>query len=323
MLEHKKDGLKAFLLLLVPLILLAIFTFFPLVKTIIIAFMPQYNANLDQFQMSFDGGFHIFDSFVYLFRPGSDFMSALVNTLIIVFISVPASTIIALLIAVLLNSIKPLQKVFQTIFFLPYVTNVLALGMVFSVLFQWPGTTNYGQNGIINTIFGLGNYNWLDAGADEWAWRSVVLIYTIWNGLAFKILVFIGGLQSISKQYYDAAKIDSASQARVLTKVTIPLLSPMISYILITSFIGAFKSYEQILGLFGDMNTTNPTAFAQRNTLVGFTYSMVENPYDFSRFTEGRPQMYSLGAAAAVLLFIIILCFTLFNNYLSRKRVHY
>ena len=323
MLDHKRDNLKAWLILIIPMALLIIFTLYPLVKTVMIAFNPQYNANTDSFGVNMKGIPIGFDSFIYLFSKGSFFPATIVNTLIIVFISVPASTIIALLIAVALNSIKPLQKVFQTIFFLPYVTNVLAVGMVFNVLFQSPGQSGLAQNGIINAIFNLGNYNWLDLGASLWSWRSVVLIYSIWNGLAFKVLVFIGGLQNISKQYYDAAKIDSTPPRRVLTKITIPLLMPMISYILITSFIGAFKAYESVLGLFSNLQQFAITIFDQRNTMVGFTYRMIGYSYDKSRLVANTPQYYSLGAAAAVILLGIILIFTWVNMKISNRFSHH
>ena len=200
MLEYKKDY-KAWLYVAIPLFLLTVFTFYPLFKTVSISFFTQYNSITDSF-----GSFFDLAAYQTLFRDAI-FLSALKNTLIIVFVSVPVSTVLALLIAVALNSIKPLQKVFQTIFFLPYVTNTLAIGMVFKVMFQHIPATGMGQQGLINTLFNIST-NWVGLTAEPQQWMFVVLVYSIWNGLAFKILVFIGGLQNISKQYYDAAKID-------------------------------------------------------------------------------------------------------------------
>ncbi|MDR2828932.1 MAG: sugar ABC transporter permease [Acholeplasmatales bacterium] len=306
MLENKKDY-KAWLYLAIPLLLLGVFTFFPLIKTILISFVPEYEPTMDSF-----GNFGLsLYSYTHLFDPGSQFVTNLGNTLLIVFISVPVSTILALLIAVGLNSIKWFQKIFQTIFFIPYVTNTLAIGMVFATLFAAPNTLS-ASNGLINYIFHL-DVDWVGPNADRLHWMTVVLIYTVWNGLPFKILVFIGGLQNISKQYYDAAKIDSTPSWRVLSKITVPLLSPMISYILITSFIGAFKSYESVIGVFTNINLTT-AAYANRNTVVGFTYSVIERT---------GPGYYSYGAAAAVILFVIILAFTLINMLVSKKSVHY
>ncbi|MDR2822136.1 MAG: sugar ABC transporter permease [Acholeplasmatales bacterium] len=311
MLERKRD-FKAWLYIGIPIFLLGVFTFYPLIKTVLISFSVQYNplgiGLIEQFGVVFN-----FDAYISVLS-FPRFLTVLYNTLLIVFISVPVSTVLSILIAVALNSIKPLQKIFQSIFFLPYVTNTLAIGMVFSVLFD--------QNeGLINLIFNS-NTNWIDLGAETWRWTFVVLLYTIWNGLPFKILVFIGGLQSISKQYYDAAKIDSTPKSRVLTKITIPLLSPTISYILITSFIGAFKTYEAVIGVF--TNLTNEQV-RNRTTIVGFIYEMIGRTGGYAPYEDPTAvaSYYSRGAAAAVILFVIILIFTLINLYISNRKVVY
>lgn len=308
MLENKKDY-KAWLYLAIPLFLLTVFTFYPLIKTILISLFSQYNAIGDSFGMVFDGA-----AYATIFND-SVFLGALSNTLILVFVSVPVSTILALLIAVALNSIKPLQKIFQTIFFLPYVTNALAIGMVFSVMFSHPIIEGFMAEGLINTIFGL-NIDWVGITATKEHWMSVVLIYTIWHGLPFKILVFIGGLQNISKQYYDAAKIDSTAPGRVLRRITIPLLSPLISYILITSFIGAFKSYESVLAVAGG---TGRNLDRSRWTVVAYVYDKIGK----SGLDLNFVSYYSRGAAAAVVLFVIILLFTMLNLFISNRSVHY
>lgn len=308
MLEYKKDY-KAWLYLALPLFLLSVFTFYPLIKTILISLFSQYNAIGDSFGRFFDVA-----AYATIFGD-SVFIGALSNTLILVFVSVPISTILALLIAVALNSIKPLQKIFQTIFFLPYVTNALAIGMVFSVMFSHPLTEGIMAEGLINTIFGL-NIDWVGITATRSHWMLVVLIYTIWHGLPFKILVFIGGLQNISKQYYDAAKIDSTKPGRVLRRITIPLLSPLISYILITSFIGAFKAYESVLAVAG---TTGRNLDRNRWTVVAYVYDKIGK----AGMDLNYVSYYSRGAAAAVILFIIILLFTMVNLYISKRSVHY
>src|SRR5690554_2251192 len=187
--------------------------------------------------------------------------------------------------------------------------------MVFKVMFQHIPSTNIGQQGLINTLFNIST-NWVGITAGSTQWMFVVLVYSIWNGLAFKILVFIGGLQNISKQYYDAAKIDSATPKRVLTKITIPLLSPMISYILITSFIGAFKSYEAVLSVAGG---TGRELHRDRWTAVAYVYDKI----GIAGMDSNMVSYYSRGAAAAVVLFIIIMIFTAINLYASKKRVHY
>lgn len=308
MLERKKDY-KAWLYMGIPLFLLTVFTFYPLFKTILISLFSQYDSISDTYGTFFD-----LAAYSTIFGDAT-FVGSLYNTLILVFVSVPASTILALLIAVGLNSIKPLQKIFQTIFFIPYVTNALAIGMVFAVMFAHPYIEGIAPEGLINTIFGIST-DWVGPSADRGQWMTVVLIYTIWQGLPFKILVFIGGLQNISKQYYDAAKVDATPKRRVLTKITIPLLSPLISYILITSFIGAFKSYESVLAVVG---TTGRTLDRSRWTVVAYVYDKIGTSGLDSNFVS----YYSRGAAAAVVLFIIILVFTFINLKISKKRVHY
>lgn len=308
MLEYKKDY-KAWLYLAIPLFLLSVFTFYPLVKTILISLFSQYNAIDDSFGV-------FFDLMAYKAIFGDPvFIKSIGNTLILVFISVPISTVLAILIAVALNSIKPLQKIFQTIFFMPYVTNTLAIGMVFSVMFAHPLTTGIMPEGLINTIFQT-SIDWVGVTATKDHWMLVVMIYTIWSALPFKILVFIGGLQNISKQYYDAAKIDATPPKRILTRITIPLLSPLISYILITSFIGAFKAYESVLAVVG---TTGRTLDRERWTAVAYVYDKI----GLAGLDSNYVSYYSRGAAAAVILFIIIMIFTAINLYVSNKRVHY
>lgn len=304
MLEKKKDY-HAWLYLIIPLVLLSVFTFFPLFKTIIISFDNGYNKWQDAFSFRFS-----FDSYIAIFQY-PPFLQTLKNTLLIVFISVPLSTVLALLIAVGLNSIKPFQKVFQTVFFLPYVTNSIAIGMVFAVLFNL-------HTGLVNgvlEIFGIDKINWINRNdgffqGSYFRKMFVLQAYILWDALAFKILVFIGGLQNISKQYYDAAKVDSTPKKRVLTRITVPLLSPLIAYIMITSFIGAFKTYDSVVGIFG--NNWEMTKDIQ--TVVGFVYQMLR---------ADSINSYSYGAAAAVVLFLIILVFTGINLWVSNKRVHY
>jgi len=308
MLDHKKDY-KAWLYLAIPLALLSIFTFYPLIKTVLISLFSQYNPLTDNMGRFFD-----LEAYVVLFRDRF-FINALKNTMVLVFVSVPVSTVLALFIAVGLNSIKALQRIFQTIFFLPYVTNTLAIGMVFSVMFSHPLIGGIAPEGLINTLFEL-SIDWVGITATYEHWMMVVLIYTIWAALPFKILVFIGGLQNISKQYYDAAKVDATPKRRVLTRITVPLLSPIISYVLITSFIGAFKAYESVLAVVG---TVGRTLDRNRWTAVAYVYDKI----GIAGMDSNYVSYYSRGAAAAVVLFLIILVFTFINLYVSKKRVHY
>ena len=298
-----KNNWKAWLYLGPVIVLIAVFLIYPLINTIFIAFTENYQYASGTFD-----GFTINNFGVILgLTPTSTgaFESnftryAIPNTFIIVFVTVPCSTALALIISVALNSIKWFQKVLQTIFFLPYVTNAIAIGMVFSVIFD--------RNGIINYLFNS-DITWI-YGADRWTAMIPLCIYIVWSSIPFKILVFLSGLQGIDKQYYQAAQIDSCSKAKVLWRITVPLLSPQILYILVTSFIGAFKEYTSVVGLFNGPGTMGKNGDPNMETIVFYIY-------------ERLSQQTSLAAAAAVFLFVIILLFTLLQFIVSKSRVHY
>ena len=321
-----KNKWKAWLYLSPALVLLAVFTVWPIFNTVRLAFLQYYDDNgilkpyslMAELGMIKDYGsasFHIgLESFKQVLGY-KDFGLCLKNTVLLCVLTVPVSTLLALLIAVALNSIKALNRFLQTIFFLPYVTNSIAIGMVFAAMFNMVGTA-LGTDaqiittaGIINNflgLFGVEPINWLSPSPDMyWANMVVMFVYIIWNALPFKILVLLGGLQSVNKQYYDAAKVDGTSKTRVFWRITVPLLSPMISYLLITGFIGGFKEYSSVVGVFGeDMNN------GQLQTMVGFIYSAIGK-------SEGT------ASAAAIILFAIILVVTLINLKVSNKNTHY
>ncbi len=298
--NEQSNNWKAWLYLAPVLILMAIFLIYPLINTIVISFLSNYNYVTGDFD-----GF-TFDNFGAILglseingaRDNRLIDYGFANTFILTFVTVPLAIIIALLIAVLLNSIKWFQKVYQIVFFLPYVTNTIAIGMVFSVLFE--------DQGIINYIFGT-DITWI-YGADRWTAMVPLCIYIIWSSLPFKILILLSGLQGIDKQYYQAAKIDSTPQWRVLLRITVPALSPQILYLMVTSFIGAFKEYSSIVALFNGPGTS--TGSYNMYTIVYYIY-------------DNLTLNTSLAAAAAVLLFLIILVFTFIQLGLSKKRVHY
>lgn len=265
-----------------------------------------------------------FGNYELIANPLNPFRKYLFNTMIIVFVSVPLSIILSLVIAVALNSVKSLQKFFQTVFFLPYVTNTIAIGMVFSVMFE-------SNQGLVNTIisfFGGNGVNWLGGNKDNiWLFEFakgnkwfnsqyftsliVLLVYIVWNSLPFKILILLSALQSVDKQYYQAAQIDGTSKMRTFMKITVPLLSPQIFYLLITSFIGAFKEYTSVVAIFGE----NASSVGERNNMATVVW------YIYRKLKEGGDA--GAASAGAVVLFGIILIFTLINNYVSKKRVHY
>jgi len=305
-----KNNWKAWIYLAPVIILIAVFSLYPLINTIFISFTQSYSY------ISGTGKGLTFDNFAivlglkeYVTEAGSaletNFVQyAVPNTIIITFITVPVSIALALIIAVALNSIKWFQRFLQTVFFLPYVTNGIAIGMVFAVIFD--------KNGIINNIFGL-NTNWI-LNAERWTAMVPLCIYIVWNSLPFKILILLSGLQGVDKQYYQAAQIDSAPKSKVLAKITIPLLSPQIAYLMITGFIGAFKEYTSVVSIFNGPSTSDTSTTKELLTVVYYVYDILQN----DSLTK-----IQFGAAGAVLLFVVILIFTFIQYYVSSKKVHY
>ena len=298
-----KNNWKAWIYLGPIIVLVGVFLLYPLANTIFISFTRNYSQitgefdglTLENFGIILGLTTHNGAQEIYFTR------YAIPNTFFLL-LTVPISTMLALLIAVALNSIKWFKKALQTIFFLPYVTNTIAVGMVFSVIFD--------NAGLINFIFGLGQeMKWI-YGADRWTAMVPLMIYIVWNALPFKILILLSGLQGIDKQYYQAAQIDSASRGKVLRRITIPLLSPQILYILVTSFMGAFKEYTAVVGLFNGPGTLGAGSEPNMETIVYYVYEKMSTQTSFA-------------AAAAVFLFVIILCFTALQFYVGKKRVYY
>ena len=305
-----KNNWKAWLYLGPVVVLISIFLLYPLINTIFISFAKDYQYATGRFSGFTLENFGVIFGWVKTGQGGLEtyFTTyAIPNTLIITFVTVPVSILLALIISVALNSIKWFQKFLQTVFFLPYVTNSIAIGMVFSVLFD--------DSGLINFIFGL-QHAGANGGPMQWIYNTPTAIamvplclFIVWNSIPFKILILLSGLQGIDKQYYQAAQIDAAPKWKVFGRITVPLLSPQILYLMITSFIGAFKEYNSIVSIFGKRGETMA---GQKNmyTIVFYVYDNISANTSFA-------------AAAAVFLFVIILIFTFIQFWASSKRVHY
>ena len=343
MVDAKKQW-KAWVYLAPALVLLLIFTVWPIVNTFRFAFLNGYNS----LGVAGEGTYYFgVDNFIKAITK-AEFLKCLKNTALFCVLTVPLSCFLALLIAVCLNSITKFNKLLQTIYFLPYVTNSIAIGMVFTVMFNVVGlnafkgtvdeynnlskdlylmSTYIGEDGIqyyqgytadswgiINNVLIALKFEpiiWVNLGSTLTANYAVVVIYIVWNALPFKILILLGGLQSVNKQYYDAAKIDGASRLTVFGRITVPLLSPMIAYVVITGFIGGFKEYTSIVGIF-DADMGPATDQSRRlDTIVGYIYNALKDAN------------YGTASAASLILFMIIFAVTLVNLYVSSKKVHY
>ncbi|MBQ1341643.1 MAG: sugar ABC transporter permease [Erysipelotrichaceae bacterium] len=294
-----KKELKGWLYLLPAMIFLGIFMVYPLIDVFVYSLEEGYNSAS---QTYFGVGLY---NFSYVLHD-TYFLQAVKNTIILVLITVPLSTGLALLISLALNSIEKLKDLFQTIYFLPYVTNTLAVGLVFMILFKKTAYTEGMINLLINR-FGGKSIDFIDG--PYWAKMFVLCFYTIWVVLPFKVLILTSALASVDQNLYNAAKVDGTSPFRIFYKITIPMISPMIFYLVITGFIGAFKAYSDAVALFGtDLNA------AGMNTIVGYVYDMLYGN------SGGYP---SYASAAAIILFAIVLSITCINLLVSKKHVHY
>ena len=341
-----KQQWKAWLYLLPAILLLLVFTVWPIINTVRIAFLEDYSPLGAISGEIFNFGFGNFAKVITYKR----FLTCLKNTMLLTVLTVPISCFLALLVSVFLNSIPKFSKFFQTVYFLPYVTNSIAIGMVFAMMFNIIGlrtvpvadagqfevynvylqkvtevladgtkVETYVEMGQIADSWGIINnliillggepISWINQYSGYGANIAVMVIYIVWNALPMKILILLGGLQSVNKQYYDAAKIDGTSRSRTLWRITVPLLSPMIVYVVITGFIGGFKEYTSVVGIFGE--SMGPAGNAgSMDTMVGLVYNLINGQ-------QGK------ASAGALILFGIILVVTLLNLYVSKKKTHY
>ena len=296
----ENKSMKGWLYLLPAILFLGLFMVYPLIDVFVYSFEEGYD-----FVSQTAEGVGLFNYSYVLHDPY--FMQAVKNTFILVAVTVPASTVLALLISLGLSSITRLRNLFQTVYFLPYVTNTLAVGLVFMILFDKtdsaPGLIN-----VLLSIFGVEPVDFIDD--PYWAKMLVLCLYTIWVVLPFKILVLTSALASVDETYYKAARVDGTSKARIFRKVTLPMISPTMFYLIITGFIGAFKAYSDAVALFGENLNV-----AEMNTIVGYVYEVL-----YDEAGGGYP---SFASAAAIILFVIVLTITCINLMVSKKHVHY
>ena len=295
----RDSGAKGWLYLLPALLFLGVFLVYPLFDVFVYSFEEGFNFASQTYL-----GTGLYNYAYILHDPY--FLQAVQNTFLLVIVTVPVSTALALLLSVALSSIRPLRELFQTIYFLPYVTNTLAVGLAFMILFK---KTAY-SDGLVNLLiqsFGGSSVDFIEG--PYWAKMFVLCLYTVWVVLPFKILILTSALASINQDYYNAARVDGTPALRVFTRITLPMISPMIFYLVITGFIGAFKAYSDAVALFG----TNLNA-AEMNTIVGYVYDMLYGD------SGGYP---SFASAAAIILFAIVLTITCINLLISKKKVQY
>lgn len=287
---HLKDC-KGYLYLMLSLIILLVFTAYPLIRAFMMSFLEDYsiiNGSFDAVNLQ---------NYRDLFEDDT-FIKALKNTGIYVLFVVPTSIILSLVIAVLINNTAKARGFFQTLYFLPYVTSVIAIGIVWSWIFN----SNYGLLNYFLGFFGIEPIPWLnDPDYALWA----LIIFSIWKSMAFNILIFLSGLSLIPQDIYQAARIDSTPRLRVFLRITVPQLRPIIIYAFLMGFINAFKVYNEVFSLFQGKAGPADSAI----TVVYYIYDKFYNSAD-----------YGVASAAAVVLFIIIMALTLLQRVITREK---
>ncbi|SCZ00947.1 carbohydrate ABC transporter permease [Alkaliphilus peptidifermentans] len=292
--NNLKNAALGILYLLPAMVILGVFQIYPIIKVFLMSFYTRYNYFR---HIVFEYGV---DNYIQLANDPK-FILALKNTSIFVFVMVPTSIIISLFIATLLNSNVRFKKLFRNIYFLPFVTSTVAIAMVWRWIFHSKhGILNYGLG-----FIGIDPIPWLID--PKWAMVSLIIL-SVWKTLGYNILIILTGLQNIDKQYYMASKIDGANSWKRLTRVTIPLLSPTLFFVSITSLIGAFKVFSEVYALF----EKRPGPLNSCLTMVYYIYDKLNNQFS-----------YGVAAAASVVLFIIILIITLIQFLIGKRFVHY
>ncbi|WP_296646728.1 carbohydrate ABC transporter permease [Romboutsia sp. 13368] len=278
---------QAWLFLLPALIIIGIFNVLPLIKTFIMSMQKGTLNNLE---------FNGFKNFQVVLQDPK-FHDAIGNTALFAFIVVPVGLIISMFIAITIFEKIKHKSLFETIFFIPYLTSVIAIGIVFRFLFN-------GEYGFINyllSFINVGPINFLD---DPSMSMTTLILFGIWSGLAFNIIILLSGLRTIDDNYYKVADMFGATKMEQFFKITLPQLIPTITFLLMMNFINAFKVYAQVFSLF------NGKAGIANSATTGVFYI-------FNKFyVEYR---YGQGMAAAVILFALILLFTLIQNYVLKR----
>lgn len=278
---------KAWLYLLPALIFILIFNVYPLIRTFLMAL--ESNSILNSHFVGID-------NFLFVLKDRT-FHLALKNTFIYAITVVPLSIIISMFIALILNTKIKGSKFFETIFFIPYLTSIIAIGIVFRYLLNG----DYGFVNYILNLFGFSNIDFLNNPKYN---MLALIIFGIWNALAFNIIIILSGLRGIDENYYKVAETFGATPVEQFKKITLPSLNPIITFLTLTSFISAFKVYGQIFALFNGKAGIG-------NSLVTAVF------YIFNKFyVESR---YGQAMAAAIILFVVLLVLTLIQRQLLKK----
>lgn len=287
------DSALAYIFLAPTLLVLGTFSFYPVFRAFVLSLY-------DWDMISPDKQFILFDNYKELIADPLFWMSVK-NTMIFVVGTVPLEIVIALGIAMLLNQNLRFRAFYRLAFFVPYITTVVAIAIVWLWIYhdQW---------GLLNHIlswFGVEPQLWLLD--PKWTMFNVIVM-SIWKSIGYTIVIFLAGLQAVDKEMYAAAKVDGASGWQVFRYVTWPLLTPTTFFVSITSMIGAFKVFTELFVLYGG----KPGPMRVGSTIVFYIYEKAWGDYRMG-----------YASAAAYVLFFMVLVVTFFQLWYAKKRVHY
>lgn len=288
------NTVRAFLYMMPALLIIFTFHIYPIFKSFAMSFYTDFDY------LSGEVYKRGFDNFKYVLTD-IDFYIALKNTFLFVLGVVPLSIIISLLFGILLNSNIKLRTFFRSVYFLPFVTSTVAI----SIVWRWMYNSHYGLINNCLGVIGIDKQEFLTN--PKWT-IPILIILSVWKGMGYKIVIFLAGLQNIDEQYYMAAKVDGASKWQIIKNITVPLLSPTIFFVSVTSVISAFKVFDEVFILYDKQ--TGPLK-------SGLTIVY----YIFNKFN--RSWQFSIAAAAAFILFLIIFIFTIIQIRIGRKKVNY
>ena len=290
---HKKmlkDKLEPFLYLFPFMLFLIVFTIYPVINV----FTLSFKENFSYLRGTFDG---IGLANYHEVLTDEKFRQALLNTFLYVLCVVPVSTAIATFTAYLLNHKIKGIAIFQTAYFMPMVTSITAVGLIWRLMYN----QKYGIFNYILSLFGIEKIGWLTE--SRWSLLALV-IFGIWNILPFTIILLLSGLQNIDEIYYTAAKVDGAKSGKIFFRITVPLLSPTIFLVSIMNTISSFKVFSELYPLFNG----KPGPYFNFYTVVYYIrYAMMEK------------RKYGYAAAAAVILFFCIMIFTFIELFFKNK----
>ena len=289
--EIRNPQFRAFLYLLPALSVIAVFQFYPVLKSFFMGFYTKFDYLTDTVEAVG------LDNFLYVLKD-PEFVLAMKNTAVFAVISVPLGIITALVFALILNSNIRFQKFFRSAYFLPFVTSTTAV----AVVWRWMLNKDYGMVNALLSVLGMPKVAWL---TDAQMTIPILIVLSVWKGLGYKIIILLAALQGVDERYVKAGRMDGAGSFRRICHIILPILRPTILFLSVTSLIGAFKIFDEVYIMYGQ----KPGPLQSGLTIVYYIFDKFYRHWEFTT-----------ASAAAFLLFLVILFFTLLQFLFSSER---